>query len=93
MTYMDIKPKVNTELGLWQRRLEHAQSLQLIRKGKKIEVTFVDGDAVKCSGYGKRLCDRNGQHNWFNHNMDLYMSSGAKDNGSSDQSLMTEVEA
>lgn len=68
MKYMDIKPAPNTELGVWRAWRDNVAAKFLSANGKKIEVKQVKD--VGCSGQGRKYCEEQGEHSWFNHTMD-----------------------
>lgn len=73
-----VKPQPKTELESWRRWLNRMQSELLTMphsRSKKIDVKYVDKLPSHCDGYGRRQCEKDGEHSWFNHAMDTYYTS------------------
>lgn len=73
-----VKPPARTSLEAhrrWKNRLQsELQSLPYYHK-RKIEIIYIG--SVDCAGNGRRYCEEQGEHSWFNHSMDSYYANNA----------------
>lgn len=66
-----VKPEPKTARGVWVRWANHQQSkLLTISPNKRIEVKYIE--KIECVGQGRKYCEEQGQHSWFNHSQDSY---------------------
>lgn len=66
-----VKPEPVTELEAWLRWANRMQAELLSMPyyhRRKIEVKYIG--KIDCSGQGRRYCEEQGEHSWFNHAMD-----------------------
>lgn len=67
-----VKAEPKTELEAFRRWVNRLRSEYLLTPGigKKIDIKYID--KITCDGDGRRYCEEQGEHSWFNHAMDTY---------------------
>ena len=62
------EPKTEQEAFMrWANRIQ-SELLSMPGYGRKIEIKYID--KINCTGRGRTICERQGEHSWFNHSMD-----------------------
>jgi len=65
-----VNPEPRTELDAWMLRMENnkAKLWSMMPFRKKIEIKQLGN--VNCHGEGRNICEKQGEHSWFNHAQD-----------------------
>lgn len=65
-----VNPEPRTELEAWKSWVSHHRGKfeRSFGKSTRIEVKYID--KIDCDGNGRRYCEEQGEHSWFNHSMD-----------------------